>query len=136
MYLPTPLAFVSGLPRPLFLLLSPFKVLAGSLALLWTLLFRLEHAPAFMFVQVSPNFTVGEMEIDGERVEPTCDSNIADSQGRLAIEGQQSHHRLAQYGVLGPLAEVGVETSCGTNCEMVGLEFLDQLRTGTDVGGV
>lgn len=51
-YLPTPLAFVSGLPRPLFLLLAPLKVLHAAASLLWALAFRIEHAPAFMLVQV------------------------------------------------------------------------------------
>ena len=52
MYLPQPLAFVSRLPRPLFLLLSPLKVVLAAFSLLYTLAFRIERAPAFMLVQV------------------------------------------------------------------------------------
>ncbi|KAL8283743.1 hypothetical protein RQP46_005538 [Phenoliferia psychrophenolica] len=53
-YLPTPLAFVSALPRPLFLLLAPLKVLHATASLFWALAFRIEHAPAFMLVQNPP----------------------------------------------------------------------------------
>ncbi|KAM0756220.1 hypothetical protein T439DRAFT_331111 [Meredithblackwellia eburnea MCA 4105] len=53
-YIPTPLAFVSRLPRPLFLLLAPLKVVLGALALLWALANRIEHAPSFMLIQNPP----------------------------------------------------------------------------------
>lgn len=51
-YLPQPLAFVSRLPRPLFLLLSPLKVVLAAFSLLYTLAVRIERAPSFMLVQV------------------------------------------------------------------------------------
>ncbi|ORY42979.1 glycosyl transferases group 1-domain-containing protein [Leucosporidium creatinivorum] len=53
-YLPTPLAFVSKLPKPLFLLLSPLKVVAAAVALLWALVARIDSPPRFMFVQNPP----------------------------------------------------------------------------------
>lgn len=51
-YLPTPMPWVSNLPRPLFLLLSPFKVLVMTFNLLWALLFRIEFASSFILSQV------------------------------------------------------------------------------------
>lgn len=53
-YLPTPLAFASNLPRPLFLLLAPLKVLLGAFNLLWTLIWTTEHCPEYILVQVMP----------------------------------------------------------------------------------
>lgn len=53
-YLPTPLAFVSALPRPLFLLLAPLKVVLAAWSLLWALMFRIERAPSFFLVQNPP----------------------------------------------------------------------------------
>ncbi len=52
-YLPTPLAWISKLPKPLFILLSPVKVLLGALILAWTLLNKIGQTPAYMLIQVS-----------------------------------------------------------------------------------
>lgn len=52
-YLPTPLPWISGLPRILFLLLSPTKVVMISFNLAWALLFRIEVAPTWIMIQVS-----------------------------------------------------------------------------------
>ncbi|GAA5973451.1 hypothetical protein JCM11641_006468 [Rhodosporidiobolus odoratus] len=53
-YLATPLPFASGLPRPLFLLLAPFKVLLGACGLLYALMGRLDSLPRCLFVQNPP----------------------------------------------------------------------------------
>ncbi|GEM10494.1 beta-1,4-mannosyltransferase, glycosyltransferase family 33 protein [Rhodotorula toruloides] len=52
-YLPTPLGWVSGLPRPLFLLCLPLKVIVGAWDLLRALV-SIQIAPAFLFVQNPP----------------------------------------------------------------------------------
>ncbi|SCV71394.1 BQ2448_2982 [Microbotryum intermedium] len=54
-HLSTPLAFVSALPRPLFIALSPFKVLAGAWALFSALVFTLNHTPEYILVQNPPS---------------------------------------------------------------------------------
>ncbi|KAM0790598.1 hypothetical protein ACM66B_004463 [Microbotryomycetes sp. NB124-2] len=54
-YLSTPLAFASNLPRTLFLLLAPLKVGLGAWNLLWTVLWRLETTPEFIIVQNPPS---------------------------------------------------------------------------------
>ncbi|KDE04023.1 hypothetical protein MVLG_05524 [Microbotryum lychnidis-dioicae p1A1 Lamole] len=54
-HLSTPLAFVSALPRPLFIALSPFKVLAGAWALFSALVFTLDHTPEYILVQNPPS---------------------------------------------------------------------------------
>lgn len=53
MYLPTPLAWVAGLPKALFLLFAPLKVAVGACRLLYALLWRVRDAPGYVFVQVS-----------------------------------------------------------------------------------
>ncbi|GAA5856876.1 hypothetical protein JCM8547_008441 [Rhodosporidiobolus lusitaniae] len=53
-YLPTSLGFISGLPRPLFLLLAPFKVVLGAFGLLKALVWTLETPPALLFLQNPP----------------------------------------------------------------------------------
>ncbi|KAK4702601.1 hypothetical protein P7C70_g3621, partial [Phenoliferia sp. Uapishka_3] len=53
-YLPTPFAFVGALPRPLFLLLAPVKVLHAAFALFWALTFRIKRAPSFLLIQNPP----------------------------------------------------------------------------------
>ncbi|GAA5863733.1 hypothetical protein JCM3774_001235 [Rhodotorula dairenensis] len=52
-YLETPLPWVSRLPRLLFLLLAPFKVILGALGLYRTLM-ALKPAPGYLFVQNPP----------------------------------------------------------------------------------
>ncbi|TNY22884.1 mannosyltransferase [Rhodotorula diobovata] len=52
-YLAPPAPWVSALPRPLFVLLLPLKVLAGAWALLRALV-AIPVAPAFLFVQNPP----------------------------------------------------------------------------------
>ncbi|KAK4052470.1 mannosyltransferase [Microbotryomycetes sp. JL201] len=54
-YLPTPLAVTSRLPRPFFLLLAPLKVALGALSLLWAVLWRLEYTPQYILVQNPPS---------------------------------------------------------------------------------
>ncbi|GAA5915759.1 hypothetical protein JCM5296_002648 [Sporobolomyces johnsonii] len=53
-YLPTPLGWISGLPRPLFLLCAPFKVVFGAFGLLWALSWRIRFAPSYIFIQNPP----------------------------------------------------------------------------------
>ncbi|KAI5481890.1 beta-1,4-mannosyltransferase, glycosyltransferase family 33 protein [Pseudohyphozyma bogoriensis] len=53
-YLPTPLAFVSRLPKPLFLALSPFKVVLAAVSLFWALTIGIDLAPAYFLVQNPP----------------------------------------------------------------------------------
>ena len=50
-YLDTPLAWVSRLPRPLFLLFAPLKILLGAFGLYRTLM-SLRSPPGSLFVQV------------------------------------------------------------------------------------
>lgn len=50
-YLETPLAWVSRLPRPLFLLFAPLKILLGAFGLYRTLM-SLRSPPGYLFVQV------------------------------------------------------------------------------------
>ncbi|GAA5934998.1 hypothetical protein JCM3775_004672 [Rhodotorula graminis] len=52
-YLETPAAWVSSLPRPLFVLFLPLKVAAGAWSLLRALI-AIPVAPAFLFVQNPP----------------------------------------------------------------------------------
>ncbi|POY71615.1 hypothetical protein BMF94_5308 [Rhodotorula taiwanensis] len=52
-YLETPLAWVSKLPRPLFLLFAPLKIVLGAVGLYRTLI-GLRPAPAYLFVQNPP----------------------------------------------------------------------------------
>lgn len=107
-YLSTPLAFVSKLPKPLFLLMSPLKVLAGAASLLWALVYRLESTPEFMVIQVSHRrasvtFTTC-MLVDGRATptsEPSFDSDLASGQAGSTAMSKQAHHRLAQHGLLG-----------------------------------
>ncbi|GAA5840090.1 hypothetical protein JCM11251_000601 [Rhodosporidiobolus azoricus] len=53
-YLPTPLGWISGLPRPLFLLFAPFKVVVGAFDLLRALGWTLEVPPSYIFLQNPP----------------------------------------------------------------------------------
>ncbi|CEQ42395.1 SPOSA6832_04199, partial [Sporobolomyces salmonicolor] len=53
-YLPTPLVWISGLPRPLFLLCAPLKVVFGAFGLLWALTWRIHFAPSYIFIQNPP----------------------------------------------------------------------------------
>lgn len=85
-YLPTPLAFVSKLPKPLFLLLSPIKVVAGATALFWALVYRLDSTPEFLFIQVSALRLQGRsrMLIGADPPEPAFNSHSAHRQARDA----------------------------------------------------
>lgn len=62
-YLETPLAWVTRLPRPLFLLFAPLKVLLGAFGLYRTLMF-LRSPPGYIFVQV-------RISSCGARLEPS-----------------------------------------------------------------
>ncbi|BGP18432.1 hypothetical protein JCM10213_001679 [Rhodosporidiobolus nylandii] len=53
-YLPTPLSWISRLPRPLFLLFAPFRVVVGAVDLLRALALRLEGPPGYLFLQNPP----------------------------------------------------------------------------------
>ncbi|GAA6012290.1 hypothetical protein JCM10207_002789 [Rhodosporidiobolus poonsookiae] len=53
-YLPTPLACISQLPRPLFLLFAPFKVVAGAWGLLKALVWTIDTPLSYLFLQNPP----------------------------------------------------------------------------------
>jgi len=53
-HIPQPPAWLSKLPRALFLLLAPLKLLHGALALAWALLFALPSFPQVLLVQTPP----------------------------------------------------------------------------------
>lgn len=57
-YLPTPLGWVAGLPKVLFLVFAPLKVAVGAWGLLYALLWRVREAPGYVFVQVSEHSTL------------------------------------------------------------------------------
>jgi len=53
LYLPEPISWTSKLPKSLFILFAPFKVLLASFNLLSILLFTIPTTPNYLFVQVS-----------------------------------------------------------------------------------
>ncbi|GAA6061018.1 hypothetical protein JCM10212_001074 [Sporobolomyces blumeae] len=53
-YLDSPLAWTSNLPRPVFLLVAPLKILLGAWGLAFALMSRIEIAPGYLFVQNPP----------------------------------------------------------------------------------
>ncbi|EJT98956.1 beta-1-4-mannosyltransferase [Dacryopinax primogenitus] len=55
LYLPQPPAFIANLPRLLFLLWAPYKILFQALTVLSTLLGELPYAPEFILVQNPPS---------------------------------------------------------------------------------
>lgn len=68
-YLPTPLPWISALPKPLFLLLAPLKVISASCSLLFALLYRIGPSPAHILVQVSSCSLRREMQFHRELTE-------------------------------------------------------------------
>jgi hypothetical protein len=98
--------FMSYVPRYLWVLLAPWKVLHQIRTLLYALLVRLPHPPQYILVQVRYLLLVVN-DIDGLRIEPADHPHTCTRVARREAAREQSHHRLAQPWVLRPCPSPG-----------------------------
>jgi len=93
--------FLRYVPRCLWVLLAPWKVLRQIQTLLYALLVRLPHPPQYILVQVR-YFLLVVNAIDRLQIEPAHNPYTCTRMVRREAAREQSHHRLAQPWVLRP----------------------------------
>lgn len=93
--------FMRYVPRYLWILIAPWKVLRQIWTLLYALLVRLPHPPQYILVQVRYLLLVVNA-IDKLQIEPADHSYTCTRMARREAAREQSHHRLAQSWVLCP----------------------------------
>ena len=107
-------------PRYLWVLLAPWKVLRQIQTLLYALLVRLPHPPQYILVQVR-HLSLVVNAIDALQTEPADHPYTCTRVARCEATREQSHHRLAQSWVLCPCASARGTSPTGQNCYEVGI---------------
>ena len=112
--------FMRYVPRYLWVLLVPWKVLRQIWTLLYALLVRLPHPPQYILVQVG-HLPLVVNATNGLETEPTDYPYTCTRVACREAAREQNHHRLAQSWILCPCSSAWGMSSTGSNCHEVAI---------------